>query len=218
MVEVYNLTAMPRDGRGKGSARATRREGKVPAVIYGNKEDALTVALERRALELELHKPGFFIRLVDIELDGKKHRVLPRDVQLHPVTDVPLHVDFLRFSSDRKIIVAVPVNFENEDDSPGLRRGGVLNVVRHEVEIQATADNLPSSLTADLSGMDIGDSLHASSVTLPEGVEFAITDRDFTIATVAAPTVVAEEAAEEGVEVEAEVAAEEGGGEEPSED
>jgi len=222
MAEVYSLTATPRDGAGKGSARAARRDGKVPAVIYGNKEEPLTIAVERRALEHELHKPGFFIRLVDVQVDGLTHRVLPRDVQFHPVTDVPLHVDFLRFSRDRKITVAVPVSFENEDDSPGLKRGGVLNVVRYEVEVQATADNLPTTIHANLAGMDIGDSLHASSVTLPEGVEFAITDRDFTIATVAAPTVVAEEAAEEAAEGEGaaaaagEAPAAEAGGEEES--
>lgn len=226
MAEVYSLAATPRDGAGKGSARAARRDGKIPAVIYGNKEEPLTINLERRTLELELHKPGFFIRLVDLEIDGSKHRVLPRDVQFHPVSDAPLHVDFLRFSRDRKITVAVHVAFENEEESPGLKRGGVLNVVRHEVEINAVADNLPSSLTVDLTGLDIGDSVHASSVPLPEDVTFAITDRDFTIATIAAPTIALEEeeaaaaAAAEGEEgAEGEAPAEEaGGGEESSGD
>lgn len=227
MAEVYSLAATPRDGAGKGSARAARRDGKIPAVIYGNKEEPLTINLERRALELELHKPGFFIRLVDLEIDGSKHRVLPRDVQFHPVSDAPLHVDFLRFSRDRKITVAVHVAFENEEESPGLKRGGVLNVVRHEVEINAVADNLPSSLVVDLTGLDIGDSVHASSVPLPEDVTFAITDRDFTIATIAAPTITIEEeeaaAAAEGEEgaegAEGEAPAEEdGGGEESSGD
>ena len=197
MAEVQSLTATPRDRAGKGSARAARRDGQVPAVIYGNKLDPLTISVERRALEQELHKAGFFIRLVDIKVNGEDHRVLPRDVQFHPVTDAPLHVDFLRFSKDRKITVAIPVTFENEEESPGLKRGGVLNVVRFEVEVLCTADNIPQAFTADLTGLEIGDGIHASSITLPEGVEFTISDRDFTIATVAAPTVVAEEAAEE---------------------
>lgn len=208
MAEVHTLAAMPRDRAGKGSARAMRRAGQVPAVIYGNKLDPLTISIERGLLEQELYKPGFFIRLIDVQVNGETHRVLPRDVQFHPVTELPLHVDFLRFSRERRIAVSIPVVFENEEDSPGLKRGGVLNVVRFEVEVECTADNIPQSFTADLAGLDIGDGIHASSIALPEGVEFSISDRDFTIATIAAPTVVAEEAAEEQEAVEGEAEAE----------
>ncbi len=200
MADVNSLAATARARSGKGPARAARRDGLVPAVIYGNKQDPVTISVERRALEQQIHVPGFFIRLVDVSLDGETHRVLPRDVQYHPVSDVPLHVDFLRFSADRKITVAVPVHFRNEEESPGLKRGGVLNIVRHEVEVLCTADNIPQIFEIDLAGFDIGDAVHASTVALPDGVTFTITDRDFTIATVAAPTVVAEEAAAEDIE------------------
>ena len=207
MVDVNTLVASSRSQSGKGPARAARREGLVPAVIYGNDLEPLTINVERKALERQIHVPGFFIRLVDVNFDGESHRVLPREVQFHPVSDAPLHVDFLRFSADRKITVAVPVHFENEEESPGLKRGGVLNIVRHEVEVLCTADNIPQIFEIDLTGFQIGDAVHASTVELPEGVTFTITDRDFTIATVAAPTVVADEAAAEGEEIEGEEAA-----------
>ncbi len=204
MVDVTSLAASSRSQSGKGPARAARRAGLVPAIIYGNNLEPVSISVERKALERQIHVPGFFIRLVDVSLDGETHRVLPRDVQFHPVSDVPLHVDFLRFSADRKIAVAVPAHFQNVEESPGLKRGGVLNIVRHEVEVLCTADNIPQIFEIDLTGFDIGDAVHASTVTLPDGVTFTITDRDFTIATVAAPTVVAEEAAaeaEEGEEI-----------------
>ncbi len=204
MVDVTSLAASSRSQSGKGPARAARRAGLVPAIIYGNNLEPVSISVERKALERQIHVPGFFIRLVDVSLDGETHRVLPRDVQFHPVSDVPLHVDFLRFSADRKITVAVPVHFGNEEESPGLKRGGVLNIVRHEVEVLCTADNIPQIFEIDLTGLEIGDAVHASMVALPEGVAFTITDRDFTIATVAAPTVVAEEAAEEVEEFEGE--------------
>ncbi len=210
MVDVNTLAASSRSQSGKGPARAARRAGLVPAVIYGNDLEPVAISVERKALEQQIHVPGFFIRLVDVNFDGESHRVLPREVQFHPVSDVPLHVDFLRFSADRKIAVAVPVHFENEEEAPGLKRGGVLNIVRHEVEVLCTADSIPQIFEIDLTGFEIGDAVHASTVQLPEGVTFTITDRDFTIATVAAPTVVAEEAAaegEEGEEIESEEAA-----------
>jgi large subunit ribosomal protein L25 len=193
MAEVRTITASPRQAAGKGSARQARRDGMVPAVIYGNKEEPVMLTIERRVLAQELDNPQFFIELVDVELDGTKHRVLARDVQFHPVSDSPMHVDFLRFDPNRKITAAVPVVFEGEDESPGLRGGGVLNIVRHEVEVLCTADNIPPELILQLAGLEVGDSVHASSVTLPDGVEFTISDRDFTIATIAAPTVVVEE-------------------------
>ena len=201
MAVVETVPASPRDGVGKGSARQARRDGQVPAVIYGNKEEPVLLTLERRVLIKELDNPQFFIQLIDVEVDGAKHRVLPRDVQFHPVSDTPMHVDFLRFDPKRKISANVPVVFEGEDESPGLKSGGVLNIVRYEVEVLCTADNIPPELILQLAGLDVGDSMHASAVTLPTGVEFAITDRDFTIATIAAPTIAVEPAAgEEGEE------------------
>ena len=204
MAVVESVPASPRDGAGKGSARQARRDGQVPAVMYGNKAEPILLTLERRVLIKELDNPQFFIQLVDVEIDGAKHRVLPRDVQFHPVSDTPMHVDFLRFDPKRKITAAVPVVFEGEAESPGLKSGGVLNIVRYEVEVLCTADNIPPELILQLSGLEVGDSMHASAVTLPDGVEFVITDRDFTIATIAAPTIVVEpvddEESEEGGE------------------
>jgi len=209
MVDVISLVASARTQSGKGPARAARRDGMVPAVIYGDKLEPVSVNVERKELERQIHVPGFFIRLIDVNFDGGSHRVLPREVQFHPVSDVPMHVDFLRFSADHKITVEVPVQFHNEEESPGLKRGGVLNIVRHDVEVLCTADNIPQIFEIDLTGFDIGDAVHASRVPLPEGVTFTITDRDFTIATIAAPTVVSDEAAAEGEEGE-EIMGEEG--------
>lgn len=202
MADVTTLAGSPRDLAGKGPARAARRAGAVPGVIYGNKLDPMPLTVQRKALEQLLLIPGFFTRLLDVQIDGEDHRVLPRDVQFHPVSDLPLHVDFLRFNADRRITVSVPANFIDEEESPGLTRGGVLNIVRHQLEVQCTADNIPETFSISLEGFDIGDSIHASVVNLPDGVEFVISDRDFTIATVAAPTVVAEEAAAEAAEAE----------------
>tara|TARA_B100000686_G_scaffold355172_1_gene470655 strand:+ start:4625 stop:5317 length:693 start_codon:yes stop_codon:yes gene_type:complete len=218
MVEVESVPASSRAAVGKGPARQTRRDGNVPAVIYGNKEKPILLSLEHRVLTKQLENPQFFIKLVDIDLDGSTHRVLPREVQFHPVTDTPIHADFLRFDPERKINAAVPVVFQGEKESPGLRSGGVLNVVRYEVEVLSTADNIPQELVLDVTGLEVGDSLHASSVNLPAGVQFSISDRDFTIATIAAPTVIVETVDEdvEGIDtsdedVEDETTASEGG-------
>ncbi len=200
MAEVSTIAAAPRERVGKGAARAARRDGLVPGMIYGNKLEPVMISLDRPIVDRELGQPGFFIRLVDIEVDGEKHRVLPREVQFHPVSDAPLHIDFLRFSASRKLDVAVPVRFLNEDESPGLKRGGVLNVVRHEVEVQCTADNIPGEFEVDVTGLEIGDAIHASAIILPEGVAFTIADRDFTVATIAAPTLMAADEEEEEVE------------------
>jgi large subunit ribosomal protein L25 len=221
MAEVETVPASPRESAGKGSARQARRDGLVPAVIYGNKEEPIMLTLERRILSKELTNPQFYIQLVDIEIDGTKHRVLPRDVQFHPVSDSPMHVDFLRFDPNRKITAAVPVAFEGESESPGLKGGGVLNVVRYEVEVLCTADNIPPELILHLAGLEVGDSLHASSISLPEGVEFVISDRDFTIATIAAPTVIVEETTEDEEDeegAEGEEGGEEAGGDDGGDD
>jgi large subunit ribosomal protein L25 len=197
MAETISFHAETRDGAGKGPARQLRRAGRVPAVIYGERKDQQMISLEARALRRELNNPRFFSTLCSLELGGEAIRVLPREVQLHKVTDEPLHADFVRVSRGTTIHVTVQVAFLNEDISPGLKRGGVLNVVRREIELVCPADAIPEQIELDLAKADIGDSLHISQVSLPAGVHPAITDRDFTIATIAAPTVVAEEAAEE---------------------
>jgi len=196
MTEVRSLGSEPRDRAGKGAARATRRAGRVPAVVYGNKEPATLISLEPKALVRELHKTGFFATLFDLQIAGRAERVLPRDVQFDPVSDRPIHVDFLRVGVGTKVRVDVPVIFRNELASPGLKRGGVLNIVRHEVALICAADSIPPSIEIDLTGLEIGDSVHISMVKLPDNVTPAITERDFTIATIAAPTAQKIEAAE----------------------
>jgi len=219
MTELVPMEAQSRDRAGKGAARATRRAGRVPCVIYGDKKDPTLISIDPKALFLQLREPGFFIRQFDVKVNGSNERVLPRDVQYDPVTDIPLHVDFLRINDQTQVNVEVPVQFINDEESPGLKRGGVLNVVRYEVEVICAAGNIPEIFIADLTGLDIGDSVHISNIDLPEGVTPTITDRDFTIAGVAAPTVVRDEAAaeqaegeedEEGLEGEEGVEGEEG--------
>jgi len=197
MAEFTTLPAEPRERAGKGPARAVRRAGRVPGVIYGARKDPLMVSMDPRDLERELKTGAFLATVYDLTVNGGTERVLPRDVQFDPVSDRALHVDFLRVSSTTRVTVEIPVHFLNEEQSPGLERGGLLNVVRHEIEFHCRADAIPHSIDIDLTGLDIGDSVHISSVNLPEGVVPTITDRDFTIATIAAPTVIQEEAAEE---------------------
>lgn len=196
MSEQLTLSAETRDRAGKGASRAMRRTGRVPAVIYGNKEEPVTIHVEEKTLVKMLSTGHFMNSVVMVELGGKKNRTLPKDVQFHPVTDRPLHVDFLRISEHAQVTVAVPVRFENEDDSRGLKRGGVLNVVRHELELVCDAAEIPDEVAIDLAGLDIGDSIHISQVKLPKGTKSAIDDRDFTIATIIAPSGVKAEAAE----------------------
>ena len=194
MADITVLTATAREKVGKGSAREARRQGNIPAVIYGDKKSPIPIILEQKILVRHLGTGGFFNTLFDIDINGELNRVLPRDVQLHPVTDVPEHVDFLRVSASTKISVEVPVEFIGDDVSPGIKGGGVLNVVRYTVEVSCTPDLIPNSLVIDLSNSEIGDSLHISAVSLPDGVTPTISDRDFTIATIVAPTVVRDEA------------------------
>jgi len=220
MAEVSIIAAERRERAGKGPARAARRAGRVPGVIYGAKKDPAMVTLDPRDLDRELNTGGFMATIYDVQIEQDKERVLPRDVQFDPVTDRPIHVDFLRVSATTSVTVQVPVNFLNEEESPGLKRGGLLNVVRHEIEMTCRADAIPSTIEIDLTGLDIGDSVHISMISLPDGVAPTITDRDFTVATIAAPTVVQEaEEAEEGEELEegvvGEGAPEEGAEEKP---
>ena len=183
--ETYELKAEAREKVGKGSARETRRNGKVPAVIYGDKQPPLAIALPYKELYYKIHGGGFMTTIATIDVDGKKVQVLPKDYQLDPVRDFPMHVDFLRVGKDTVVTVEVPVHFINEEKSPGIKRGGVLNVVRHEVEFTVPANAIPDSITVDLDGTEIGDSIHISAVKLPAGVKPVISDRDFTIATIA---------------------------------
>ncbi|WP_448207673.1 50S ribosomal protein L25/general stress protein Ctc [Azospirillum sp. sgz302134] len=196
MTQIVPLSAEARDRAGKGTARQTRRDGRIPAVIYGGKQAPLMISLDKFAFTRVLHQPGFFTHLFDVTVDGATHRVLPRDVQFHPVTDVPLHVDFLRVSAETRIHVQVPIEFVDQDKSPGLKRGGVLNIVRHELDVTCAADNIPEHITISTEGFDVGASIHISAVKLPEGVTSTITDRDFTIATIVAPSGLKSEEAE----------------------
>ena len=206
MSEALTLPAELRERAGKGASRELRRDGRVPAVIYGGKEDPVAIHVEAKELVRQLGTGHFMNSIVMVEVGGKKVRALPKDVALHPVTDRPLHVDFLRLAKDSKIHVEVPVVFINEEASPGLKKGGVLNVVRHELELVCESDKIPDDIQLDLTGLDLGDSIHISQITLPAGSVSAITDRDFTIATVVAPSGLRSEAAEgaEGGESEAE--------------
>lgn len=188
MSEQLTLSAETRDREGKGASRALRNNGRVPAVIYGGKSEPQTIHLEEKALVKALMTGHFFNSVVEITVGGKAQTTLPKDVAFHPVTERPMHVDFLRVAKDTKISVNVPVHFINEEKSPGLKRGGVLNIVRHDVELACDASHIPDELTIDLSGYDVGDSIHISAVTLPKGAAPTITDRDFTIATVVAPS------------------------------
>lgn len=181
----YELKAEAREQVGKGSARAVRRNGKVPAVIYGDKQPPLAIMLSYKEVFYKIHGGGFLTTVATIDVDGKKIQVLPKDFQLDPVRDFPMHVDFLRVGKNTLVNVNVPVRFINEEKSPGLKRGGTLNVVRHEVEFNCPANAIPDFITVDLEGVEIGVSLHISAVKLPEGVKPVISDRDFTIATVA---------------------------------
>ncbi|MBU1756166.1 MAG: 50S ribosomal protein L25/general stress protein Ctc [Alphaproteobacteria bacterium] len=188
MSDALTLPAETRERAGKGASRALRRDGRVPAVIYGGKEEPVMIHIEEKELVKQLMTGHFMNSIVEIEIDGKTLRTLPKDVALDPVKDRPIHADFLRMVKGGKIEVQVPVVFANEEASPGLKKGGVLNVVRHELELVCDNDRIPSEIVIDVTGKEVGDAIHISEVTLPEGSESAITDRDFTIATLVAPS------------------------------
>jgi len=196
MASYTTIEAEARARAGKGAARATRRAGKVPAVIYGAHRAPDLIALDPRIVVREIHQPGWQSRLYEVNVDGSATRALIRDVQLHPVTDRPEHVDFQRLAPGERIRVAVAVHFQNEGISPGLKRGGVLNVVRHTVDCLVDPDEVPSQFEADLGGLDINDNIRWSDLKGTEGIRPVIADRDFVIATVAPPTKGAEPAAE----------------------
>ncbi|WP_296716680.1 50S ribosomal protein L25/general stress protein Ctc [Erythrobacter sp.] len=188
MSEALTLPAEARERAGKGASRALRRDGRTPAVIYGGKEEPTTIHVEQKELVKQLMTGHFMNSIVNIEIDGKMIRTLPKDVAFHPVSDLPTHVDFLRLTGDSMVEVQVPVVFINEAASPGLKKGGVLNVVRHELDLICPNADIPEEIQIDVTGKDVGDAIHISEVTLPKGVKSAITDRDFTIATLVAPS------------------------------
>ncbi|HUC09880.1 MAG TPA: 50S ribosomal protein L25/general stress protein Ctc [Stellaceae bacterium] len=195
MPEIISLSAELRARAGKGAARATRRSGRVPGIVYGGNREPMPISLEPRELTRALARRGFFATLVDLAIDGAVERALPREVQYHPASDKPLHVDFMRVAATTRVTVTVPVIFINQEQSIGLRRGGILNIVRHGIELNCPVDGIPDHLTVSLDGLDIGDSVHISAVALPEGCRPTIAGRDFTIASIAASSAVRDEAA-----------------------
>ena len=188
MSDQLTLSAEAREGVGKGASRFLRREGRVPAVIYGNNEAPTGIHIEEKLLMKALMTGHFMNSTVVIEIGGAKVLTLPKDVQFHPVSDRPLHADFLRIGEHSEVHVEVPVHFTEEELSPGMKRGAVLNIVRHELELICDAALIPDDIQISLKGLDVGDSIHISAVTLPAGSKSAITDRDFTIATLVAPS------------------------------
>ena len=212
MSDQLTLPAETRDRAGKGASRELRRDGRVPAVVYGQKQEPLSIHVEEKLLSKMLSTGHFMNSVVMIDVGGKPTRTLPKAVDFHPVSSRPIHVDFLRISEHTKVNVAVPMRFDNEEESPGLKRGGVLNVVVHELEIVCDAAHIPSEIHVPLDGLEIGDSIHIGQVKLPDGVVPANSEEDFTVATIVAPSAMKSE--EEETAAEGEVPAEEGGAEE----
>jgi large subunit ribosomal protein L25 len=210
MSEQLTLPAEARDRAGKGASRALRRDGRVPAVVYGEKKEPLSIHVEEKLLSKMLSTGHFMNSVVMIDFKGKPHRTLPKAVDFHPVTSRPVHVDFLRIGEHTKVTVAIPVRFDDEEESPGLTRGGVLNVVQHEIELVCDAAHIPNEIHISLAGLDIGDSVHIGEVKLPEGVTPANTDEDFTVATIVAPSAMKAEEEETAPEGEVPVVGEEG--------
>ena len=192
MSKETSLDAEIRLGVGKSSVKKVISAGKIPSIIYGLGEDPINISLDKILVQKEINAGGFLTRIFSLNIDGKKNLAIPREVQFHPLSDQPIHVDFLRLAPDSKITLDIPTRFINEESSPGLKRGGVLNVNRRTIQLSCPASNIPEEIVFDLDGLEIGDTIRISSVTLPDGVVPLITDRDFTVASVAAPTVVKE--------------------------
>ena len=189
---MSNLKAIKRDNATSGSTNKLRANGFIPAILYGGKDPNQKISIEKKAIRDIINTDNFLSKVLELDIDGKKEKVLPRDVAYHVLSEEPIHIDFMRVVSGKKIIIEIPVKFINHPDSPGLKRGGVLNIVRRSVELKCPAENIPNDITIDLAGTEIGTSLKISSVKLPESVVPTITDRDFVIATVAAPTIIKE--------------------------
>ena len=210
MVAISNLSAEKRESVGKGNSRSLRREGRIPAVIYGAKLEPLSISLNERDLNAEIRKEGFFNRLCNLEVEKEKTLVLPQSITLHPITDKAEHIDFLRVSDDTKVTIEIPVKFENEEECPGIKNGGILNIVRYNIEVSCPASNIPEIFIIDLTGLELGDSIRYSNIkNISEGIAPTIQDRDFIIASVVAPAALVSEEETSEEEEEEEVAEEE---------
>jgi len=212
MKEIEKIEAERREKSGTGVSREFRLNKKIPGIIYGEKKDPILISLDEKKLKMQVSDSGFFSRQCEIKIENENFKVLPKDIQLHPVKENILHIDFLRVGENTTVTLFVPVKFMNENECEGLKQGGVLNIVRHEVEIKTLVSKIPEFLEANLSGLEIGDSIHISSINLEDDVKPTITDRDFTIATVAPPTVMKVEEVSKESETETE------GSETPAED
>ena len=206
---MNNLKAIKRENTSSGSNNKLRAEGLIPAILYGGENPNQNISIEKKDIKNIVNSDTFLSKVLELDIEGKKEKVIPRDIAFHVISEEPIHIDFMRIVAGKRIILEIPVKFINHPDSPGLKRGGVLNIVRRKVELKCPAENIPDDITIDLTGTDIGTSIKISSVKLEENISPAISDRDFVIATVAAPTVMkepekpAEGAAAEGVEGEA---------------
>ena len=189
---MNNIKAIKRDKSSTGSNNKLRREGYIPAILYGGKNQNQKISVEKNSIKNILNSDSFLSKVLDMSIDGKNEKVLPREVAFNVVSEEPIHIDFLRIVAGSKIILEIPVKFKNHSESPGLKRGGVLNIVRRKVELKCPTDNIPDEIVVDLAGTDIGDSLKITSVKLSDNVMPTITDRDFVIATVAPPTIIKE--------------------------
>ena len=189
---MSNLKAIKRESTSSGSNNRLRSEGLIPAILYGGKDTNLNISIQKSEIENLINSDTFLSKVLELDIEGKKEKVIPRDVAFNVVSEEPIHIDFMRIVSGKKIILEIPVKFINHPDSPGLKRGGVLNIVRRKVELKCPAENIPDEIVVDLSGTDIGTSIKISSVKLENNVAPTITDRDFVIATVASPTVIKE--------------------------
>ena len=216
-MKEINLNISFRDKTGKTDTKKLRNMGEVPAVVYGDKKDPAFISLKYLQIIKEIEKTGFFSTVFNLKLDKKDVKVLPREIQTDPINDKPIHIDFLRVTKDSKINISVPILFINEEESPGLKGGGVINTVRREVDLICKINNIPEKLEADLKDLEVGSVIHMSDIKLPEGVTPVISDRDFTIATIAAPTIMAVEDEKPDEEAEGEGEGEAAEGEEPKE-
>ncbi len=214
MSNVTTIEAELRPQVGTSAARASRRSGRVPCILYGGQKESVAISLDPKIVHKETSQSGFFAKLFDIKYDGKTERVLARELQREPVKDTPIHIDFMRISKDSSVIVAVPLHFINEEESPGLKRGGVLNQVLHELELTCLADKIPKYIEIDMTGLEIQDTIHLVGINIPEGAEAAYPERDKTLATIVAPSSVKSEAEAAAEEAAAEVAEGEEGAEE----
>ncbi|HQS84586.1 MAG: 50S ribosomal protein L25/general stress protein Ctc [Alphaproteobacteria bacterium 16-39-46] len=188
MASVKTLTVETRSKGGTGPARATRRSGLIPGILYGTGIDPLMVAIDTKTLKLELQDPYYHTKLYDLKVGSTNHRALMRAVQLNPVTDIPIHVDFLRVDPSSRITVDILLKFVNDDKSPGIKRGGVLNIVYHDLQLSCPVDSIPEQITIDLSGLEVGQSIHLEDIKLPAGVQVVHSNRDYTLATIVAPS------------------------------